>query len=376
MKRPTRSSSARSSQVPDLYLWRSCPAFLFRQRADLSFEWATREMERLLGFTTRASRKSAANFWGIIHPGDVEAVLQQIQCSIQSGKEITHTYRIQSDGRVAYISEWRRALRDSKGKLEGFDGFWLDLTRQTVAEQRLLKSAWKEALADLTPGLAHDFNNLLTGVLATSEAYLEQIDPTHAFHEGLSLIKQKAFDASQLIHRISRLYQEKTGEQSYHDLNSLVAEIAEVLRKLIPRRIEVSAAFCADSLPVYLDGVQFRRVLLSLASDAVNGIAGSGKLQFQTSQHETVSKLDNVQFLCLPAACVRIIASEVVAQVASFGSSAVPAQSDEEFPLSVNYARHFVEKSRGALSFGSTRGTAVSIWLPRADFTEGERPLP
>src|SRR5256885_15494618 len=94
---------------------------------------------------------------------------------------------------------------------------------QGMTEERLLLLAWKETLADLTPGLAHDFNNVLTGILALSEAYLAEIDSAHPFHEGLSLIKQQAQQAGQLVHRMARLYQEKTGTCDYQDVNSLVS---------------------------------------------------------------------------------------------------------------------------------------------------------
>jgi len=255
-----------------------------------------------------------------------------------------------------------------------------DLSRQTIAEPRLLQAAWKEALADLTPSLTHDFNNMLTGILATSEAYLERIGPEHAFHEGLTLIKQQAFEASQLVHRIARLYQEKTGRRSYHDLNSVVAGVAEVLSKLTPRRIGVSTRLSVDSLPVYVDEVDLRRVILSLGLRAVDSIFDQGKLHFQTSRHETMCKLDTVagKFPRLPAVRLSIAGSAVgkaAQQDPPQRSAFAFGESPEETTLSLFYARHFMENSGGAISFESNQGptTALSIWLPQADFTEGER---
>ncbi len=249
---------------------------------------------------------------------------------------------------------------------------------QPAIERRLLKSAWKEALGDLTPGLAHDFNNVLTGVLATSEACLGQMDPTHAFYEGLSLIKQNACEASRLIHRLSRLFQEKSAGQSYHDLNSIVSEMAATLQKVIPRRIEVSTDLALDSLPIFVDLVEFDRVLLSLAFGAVNSIPGKGKLQFRTARRAAIPKRTRFhgELACLPAACLSIADSAGSSLGGEldlvFESLALATECNETRALSLYYARHFIEKCRGLISIESAPGaeTTLNIWLPQSDFTE------
>src|SRR2546423_14304880 len=177
---------------------------------------------------------------------------------------------------------------------------------QSMTEERLLLLAWKETLADLTPGLAHDFNNALTGILALSEAFRGQIDSKHSFYSGLSMIMQKAQQASQLVHRITQLHAEKTGTRSYEDVNSMAAEVAEVLGKVIPKRIEVRVNLATDPLPVYVDAVDFRRVLLGMMLNLAKGMADRGKLQFQTTRHERLAASDRraAKPARLPAVCL------------------------------------------------------------------------
>src|SRR5207249_2893411 len=105
----------------------------------------------------------------------------------------------------------KRPLKRHSAKPTKASTSWIDLTHRKHAERKLVDSAWKITLADLTPGLAHDFNNVLTGILAVSEVCLAQTDAGHPFHESFSLIKQKVQDASQLVHRIARLHQEAPG---------------------------------------------------------------------------------------------------------------------------------------------------------------------
>src|SRR5438876_8458880 len=159
---------------------------------------------------------------------------------------------------------------------------------QAMTEERLLLLAWKETLADLTPGLAHDFNNALTGILALSEAHLAQMDAAHPFHETLLQIRARAHEASQALHRVSRLYGQKTGSRSYEDASSVAAEIMDVLRNVVSRRVEVRAKFCAEPLPVYVDAVDFRRVVLNLSMRAVHRLQDQGVVHFETSRHQSL----------------------------------------------------------------------------------------
>ncbi len=248
-------------------------------------------------------------------------------------------------------------------------------------EDRLLLLAWKETLADLIPGLTHDFNNVLTGILTLSEAYLAQIDPKHPFHEGLSLIKQKSFEASQFAHRISRLFQEKAGTLSYQDVNTIAGEVLEILRKVASKRIKITASFESESLPVYVDAVEFRCTLLATALSAVNAMAGEGKLQFRTSRHDQPGVPAGLkgEFPRGPVICLR-----VGAPAGAFGaepldlSSRPLALAHENLAagnLHLHQAARFVEKCSGALSVESTpkAGTALLFWLPQSDFTEAER---
>ena len=245
----------------------------------------------------------------------------------------------------------------------------------TVSQETLLLLAWKETLADLTPGLAHDFNNALTGILALSEAHLAQMDAAHPFHESLLQIRARAHEASQAIHRVSRLYGQKTGSRSYEDASSVAAEMLEVLRNIIPRRIEVRAKFCAEPLPVYVDAVDFRRVVLNLSMRAVHRLQDQGVVHFETSRHQSLPALSRFEgeLPRLPAVCLSIAHS---------GNGSRPEEADslsdsslgasDALALGLYYANAFVEKNRGALSLESKRrlGSTVSIWLAQADFTE------
>src|SRR5262249_59182834 len=119
-----------------------------------------------------------------------EELRQQLRLAKQTRQPITCTYRVRhvQTGRIAYVLENRQPNVTRSGLLLGYEGVWLDVTRQTIAEKRLSTAAWKETLSVLTMGLAHDFVNVIAGIHALSVSCLQQVQSNHEFHKGRTLI--------------------------------------------------------------------------------------------------------------------------------------------------------------------------------------------
>src|SRR5688500_17227920 len=144
-------------------------------------------------------------------------------------------------------------------------------------------------------GMAHDFINIMAGIMALSEAFQAQVEREHPFQEGLALIKRNSIQASQMVQRILSLHQGKVGERNYFNLNELVSETVEVVRKVIPKRIEVITEYATYSLPLYVDAVECRQVLINLTRNAGDAMPQGGKLIFKTSLHTTHVETDALQ---------------------------------------------------------------------------------
>ena len=154
---------------------------------------------------------------------------------------------------MAYILEHRHPTVSQNGLLLGYEVVWLDVTRQTIAEKRLSTAAWKETLAVLTLGMAHDFRNIMAGIHSLSESYLSQVEESHPFQEGLSLIQKNSLQASQLVQRMINLHLGQTGERNYHNLNEIATDLVELVSKILPRRIRVGTEL-ADGVAAGLCG--------------------------------------------------------------------------------------------------------------------------
>jgi signal transduction histidine kinase len=319
----------------------------------------------------------------VVHESDAEELKQQIKQANRTPGGVSVTYRVKNlkTGRVAYILEHRQAVVTNSNLVLGYEGVWLDITRQTIAEKRLSTAAWKETLAVLTMGLAHDFSNVMAGIHSLSESFLAQVDSLHPFHEGLTLIKQNSLQASQLVQRIINLHHGKTGERNYCNLNEIITDLVELGRKIIPRRIEVKVELSNEPLHLYLDFVEFRQVIINLVLNAADAMPQRGELLFRTSLHQDLPALDHFQGQLprLPSVCLTVkdngcgIEARHIASI--FDPFFTTKPMEKGSGLGLYNARLFIEKHHGAISVDSIEGagTTFRIWLPLSDFTEGER---
>jgi PAS domain S-box-containing protein len=359
------------------------PGVIFSQRPDFSFGYVSGRMEELTGLSLEEWKHQPRRFWDVVHEADAVDLQHQFAQAARAGQTLTSTYRVKNlvTGRVSYVLEHRRPVV-SRGRLVlGYEGVWLDVTRQTLAEKRLTSAAWKETLAVVTMGLAHDFSNVMAGIHSLSESFHKELDEAHPFWEGMGLIKKSALQASQLVHRIVNLHLGKPGERNYHDLNQIVSELLELVRKVIPRRIEILSELSKDALPVYVDAFEFRQVIINLALNASDAMPERGRLVFRTSG------------LAKPMESARMRGTvgrypSAVLSVEDNGCGIQPAHLDLIFDpffttksgskgsgLGLYNACLFAEKHHGAVGVESEpgRGSVFHVCLPVADFSETER---
>ncbi|HKX61121.1 MAG TPA: PAS domain-containing sensor histidine kinase [Verrucomicrobiae bacterium] len=247
-------------------------------------------------------------------------------------------------------------------------------------EARLSSAAWKEALSVLTMGLAHDFGNVMAGIHALTEAF-EPGGDQHEAREFLDLIKENSRQASQLVHRIINLHQGRIGESQYHDLNHLVPELADLVRKIIPGKMQFAVELCPKPLPVLLDAVELRQVVINLVLNAVDAMNPAGHLVLRTDAFSTLPGFDGHAGILprLPAVGLSIrdngqgIAPELRSHI--FEPFFTTKSTSNGSGLGLYNARVFADRHKGAVTVESAgpkgKGTTFSLLLPEADFAEG-----
>ena len=193
--------------------------------------------------------------------------------------------RALEEGNFTYPIEARGG--DELGRVtRAFDGMRGTLQRNEAERRQLeeqLRQAQKmEALGRLAGGVAHDFNNLLTVIKGHSELLIDRMKPTDAFHGSTQQIMKTADRAASLTRQLLAFSRMQLLQPKVLDLNTLVADMSKLLRRLIREDIEFGFRL-GDSLGrVKADPGQIEQVLLNLTVNASDAMRRGGKLTIET----------------------------------------------------------------------------------------------
>ena len=225
-------------------------------------------------------------FLDAIHPDDRESVSKAYADSLENktAYDITHRLLL-SDGRIKYVHEKCNTFYDDDGAPTRSVGTVQDVTERKLAEEerRKLETHVQHAeearkLGMLAGGVAHDFNNLLFAILGNTDLALDELPPSSPARGNIEDIQNTAKLASNL----SRQMLAYSGRGKFNiaiiNLNEFIAELIDLLKASIPKKIIVEYNL-ADDLPlIEADSTQLNQVILNLitnASEAIGNKKGS-----------------------------------------------------------------------------------------------------
>ncbi|HYD64350.1 ATP-binding protein [Azospirillum sp.] len=296
---------------------------------------------------------------------------------------ITHALRTA----VAQLRVERRRLEELSRTLEhrvtertaelaaANDSLRAEIEAREQAEASLRQVQKMEAVGQLTGGIAHDFNNLLTPILGNVTSLLERMGDADArTHRQLDAMRQAAERAAVLTQRLLAFARRQPLSPSVLDVNKLVADTGEMLRRTLGEAIEVETVLAGGLWRAQADANQLENALLNLAVNARDAMPGGGKLTIETAN----THLDEIY----AAAHAEVTPGQyVLVAVTDTGAGMPPdvqARAFEPFfttkgvgqgtGLGLSMVYGFVRQSGGHVKIYSEpgQGTTVKLYLPRA----------
>ena len=212
---------------------------------------------------------------------------QQLWATILRG-EIWHGELInrRKEGNL-YTEEMNIApVRDALGEVTHFIATKQDVTEHKQLGQQLIQAQKMEAVGRLAGGVAHDFNNLLTiinGYAALLSEETSTEDPRRARLKEILMAGERAASLTRQLLAFSR---RQVLEPRVLNLNSVLADVAKMLRRLIGEDVELVSTLKPDLGRVKVDPGQIEQVIMNLAVNARDAMPQGGKLFIETSNVE------------------------------------------------------------------------------------------
>ncbi len=160
--------------------------------------------------------------------------------------------------------------------------FVIDTSVESSLRAQLLHAQKLEAVGALAGGIAHDFNNLLQAVQGHAQLLLLGKGPEHPEHGSLEAIFDAARKGAELTRQLLTFSRKGRSQKQVLDSNRIVDEACALLRRTLPRMIEIECVLGKDLRPVSADPLQLQQVLMNLGVNAKDAMPDGGRITVRT----------------------------------------------------------------------------------------------
>jgi signal transduction histidine kinase/ActR/RegA family two-component response regulator len=242
----------------------------------------SRSLASLLGFPPGTLRITRDDLFRHIHPDDLERVRGAVGDAVTRGSEFQIEYRWQSGEGWRWLRSNGRVSTSRPGQPARLFTSIADVTERRSLELQLQQVQKMEAIGQLAGGVAHDFNNLLTAIGGYA-GLLHEAAEQPGQREDLEEILKATRRAAALTKQLLAFSRRQVVEPTVIDLNSLLEEMAAMLRRIIGENIHLTTRLLADAASVRADRGQLEQVVMNLVVNARDAIGSRGNIRLETS---------------------------------------------------------------------------------------------
>jgi two-component system, cell cycle sensor histidine kinase and response regulator CckA len=253
---------------------------------------------------------------------------------------------------------------------------------QESLRSQLLQAQKMESIGRLAAGVAHDFNNILMVQKGYCEVIKRSLKGDDPLCQHLLEIERAADRAAALTQQLLAFSRKQALAPRNIDLNVLVTNLDQMLRRLIGEDIELLTVSTPRPAIVRADPGQVEQVLVNLAVNARDAMPDGGKLTIEVAEVDLDETYADSHVGVIPGGHVMLAVSDTGCGM----DEEVKRHLFEPFfttkgeghgtGLGLSTVYGIVQQSGGSVWVYSepSRGTTFKVYLPRVDAAPA--PLP
>jgi PAS domain S-box-containing protein len=310
-----------------------------------------------------------------VHPDDRQLTKQTMEAAMRSGADFSTQHRaVWADGSVRWLRGAGRIQLDAHGTPVRGVGISQDVTERREMEAQDQQARKMEAIGRLAGGVAHDFNNLLGVILVYCELLMADGNAGAPARMDIAEIQKAATSAAALTRQLLEFSRRQIIEPTVLDLDMVIADIRELIGRLIGEDVNVAVVTSVAPPLIYADRGQVEQIVLNLAANARDAMPMGGAMTIATANVDLDQRYAKAHFGVNPG-------PHVMLTVKDSGLGMPPDVRERVFEpffttkevgkgtgLGLATVHGIVAQSGGSVTVESEidKGTVFKVYFPRA----------
>ena len=219
----------------------------------------------------------------VLSPQGFDAVLPSLERVFDTGVALEETTETRQGDRTFRV--WRLPVRVGP-EVTHVVSLFEDVTERRLLEEQFRQAQTMEAMERLAGAIAHDVNNALTAIAGQAELLMLGLDPQDGRREHAQEILGEVRRAAGVPEQLLAFSGRQVLRPSRVDVNALLAELDQMLRRVLGEEIELEVVASPGLGLVSVDQSRIEQVLLNLAVHARDGMPGRGRFVVETANVE------------------------------------------------------------------------------------------
>jgi len=258
----------------------------------MNFLFVSKHAEKVLGYHLDQWTSNPSFWTDRVYAADRDWVTQSYRRAMDRGEGHACEFRaITSDGRLVWLRESVRLLKDAEGRAAYFIGVTMDVTERRQLEDQLVQSERVEAVTRLASRMAHDLNNMLMILTGYSEELLNGMPAGSPLRGDVQEILAATGRMNGLTTQLLAFARHQVNAAGTISLETVLSGMKNRLQSLTGAGLHLDFKLSSDAGEVKAEAAQLDQVLTSIIERARLAMHEEGRIKIETSHVEITEDL-------------------------------------------------------------------------------------